>query len=89
MIAFRKMHATFAPMDFFAWRLLLIMDRPVVDRTGLKGGYDFDLSFLPDLPPGFPEGGLINGSPVDTSLPNIFAAVKEQLGLRLDAQRVQ
>ncbi len=51
-------HATFAPMDYFAWRLSMILDRPVVDQTHLQGGYDFDLSFARDLPPGFPPGGL-------------------------------
>ena len=60
------------------------MDRPVVDRTGLKGGFDFNLNFTRELPPGFPEGGLINGQAPDTSGPNIFEAVKGQLGLKLD-----
>jgi hypothetical protein len=26
------MHAKFAPMDFFAWRLSQNLDRPVIDR---------------------------------------------------------
>jgi uncharacterized protein (TIGR03435 family) len=34
-------HATFAPMDFFAWRLSSFMDRPVVDQTNLKGQLRF------------------------------------------------
>jgi uncharacterized protein (TIGR03435 family) len=80
-------HAKFAPMDFFAWRLSLMLDRPVVDQTKLQGGYDFDLSFTADLPPGMPAGALLNGEPIDTSGPTIFEAVQKQLGLRLERQK--
>jgi uncharacterized protein (TIGR03435 family) len=80
-------HAKFTPMDFFAWRLSLMLDRPVVDQTKLKGGYDFDLSFTGDLFPGMPAGALLNGEPVDTSGPTIFEAVQKQLGLRLERQK--
>lgn len=83
----QKWSAKFCPMDYFAWRLGQILDRPVVDRTGLKGGFDFNLNFTRDLPPGFPEGGLINGQAPDTSGPNIFEAVKNQLGLKLEATK--
>jgi uncharacterized protein (TIGR03435 family) len=84
---FGKWTAKFTPMDFFAWRLSMMLDRTVLDRTGLKGGYDFDLSWTPELPPGFPEGGLLNGQPVDTPGPTIFAALEKQLGLKLEPQR--
>ncbi len=82
-----KMKATYAPMDYFAFRLSQLMDRPVVDLTNLPGGYDFDLEFTRDLPPGFPQGGKINGEEPDTSGPTVFAAVEKQLGLRLKAQK--
>jgi uncharacterized protein (TIGR03435 family) len=82
-----KMNARFVPMDYFAWRLGQVLDRPVIDQTRLKGGYDFDLAYTRDLPPGIPEGAMINGAPIDTSGPNIFAALRQQLGLRLDAQK--
>jgi uncharacterized protein (TIGR03435 family) len=81
-----KMKARFVPMDYFAWRLSMLLDRPVVDRTGLKGGFDFDLNYTRDLPPGIPEGAMINGSPIDTSGPTIFEALRRQLGLRLTRQ---
>jgi uncharacterized protein (TIGR03435 family) len=80
-------HATFAPMDYFAWRLSMILDRPVVDQTKLKGGYDFDLKFTQQLPPDFPPGGLLNGAPVDTSGPTIFEAIRRQLGLKLEREK--
>lgn len=82
-----KLKATAAPMDYLAFRLSLLMDLPVVDLTGLQRGYDFTLEYTRDLPPGFPEGGKINGEEPDTSGPTIFEAVKRQLGLELAAQK--
>ena len=59
-------------------------ERPVIDKTGLKGYYDFTLSFLPELPPGFDKDKL----PAEIlSRPSLFEAVKSQLGLRLEATR--
>jgi len=82
------MHAKFAPMDYFAWRLSTMLDRPVVDLTKLTGGYDFELKFTRELPPGTPpEGALLNGTPIDTSGPTIFEAIRQQLGLRLERQK--
>jgi uncharacterized protein (TIGR03435 family) len=77
-----------ARMDFLAFRLSdYYLDRPVVDLTGLKGTYDFEMSFTRDLPRNFPEGGKINGEDPDTSGPNLFAALKQQVGLELKAQK--
>jgi uncharacterized protein (TIGR03435 family) len=58
-------------------------DRPVLDRTGLTARYDFDLEFAPDESL---FGGLLK-SPVDSTRPGIFAAIQEQLGLKLEATR--
>jgi uncharacterized protein (TIGR03435 family) len=60
------------------------LDRMIVDRTGLQGAFDFELTFTPDnipgaLPPGAPA--------IDREGASIFTAVQEQLGLRLDPQR--
>jgi uncharacterized protein (TIGR03435 family) len=82
-----KMKATFAPMDYFAFRLSQLMDRPVVDLTNLHGGFDFNLEYTRELPPGFPDNGKINGEDPDTSGPTVFDAVKKQLGLELKAQK--
>jgi uncharacterized protein (TIGR03435 family) len=82
-----KMKATFSPMEYFAFRLSNLMDRPVVDLTNLKGGYDFNFEYTTDLPPGLPENPKVNGEPVDTDGPNVYAALKQQLGLNLKAQR--
>ena len=77
-------HAKFVPMDYFAWRLSLLLDRPVLDQTELTGGYDFDLRFTREPPPGLPEGALLNGAPIDTSGPTLFQALRQQLGLKLE-----
>jgi uncharacterized protein (TIGR03435 family) len=59
-------------------------ERPVIDRTGLTGFYDFTLAFLPELPPGFNKDNL---PPEMLSRPSIFEAVKQQLGLKLEPQK--
>jgi uncharacterized protein (TIGR03435 family) len=66
-----------------AGMLSLFAGRPVVDRTGLPGGYDFDLRF-PEL--NTPVGGR-SGDPGADSGGGVFVAVQEQLGLKLDAIR--
>jgi uncharacterized protein (TIGR03435 family) len=63
--------------------------RPVVDRTGLSGHFVVKLEFAADAGAGSPLGPPLPGpaaaAPVDT--PSLFAAIQEQLGLKLDARR--
>jgi uncharacterized protein (TIGR03435 family) len=65
----------------------------VVDKTGLAGKYDFTLNFAPDPNGGMPmmrppsgpaPDGAASQEPVG---PSLFAAVQEQLGLKLVAER--
>ncbi len=77
-------------MDFFAWRLSLFMDRPVVNQTNLSGGYDFDLSFIQELPPpplGTPPGAVLLRGFLDGSNSTIAEAMRQQLGLKLERQK--
>jgi len=56
----------------------LNVDRPVIDKTGLTGGYDFTLEYTrsnPDVP-----------GDSDTS---IFSAIQTQLGLKLNPAKEQ
>ncbi len=61
--------------------------RIVVDRTGLKGNFDIDLTFTPDrMPQGPPPPG-VQLPPIDPNGPSIFTAIQEQLGLKLESER--
>ena len=59
------------------------LDRPVVDRTGITGMFDFDVEWVPDSQ--F-NSELILPAP-DTSKPGLFTALQEQIGLRLEPTR--
>ncbi len=75
------------PIPYLCWNLgqqLQQDERPVVDMTGLTGNYDFTLLWLPDLPPDFPKENL----PADAlDRPRLIDAVRDQLGLKLSAQK--
>ena len=60
-------------------------DCPVVDKTGLKGAYDFELKWERNpatMPP--PGTSSVDPGPTDgAARPSIFTALQEQLGLKL------
>lgn len=58
-----------------AFMLLLTTRRPVIDRTGLVGEFNFDAEFAPFDGPG------------DSSAPSLFTALQDQLGLRLETTK--
>jgi len=65
-----------------------VLDKPVLDQTGLKEKYDFTLKFTPD--PGQMTG--LGGAPPPPpdnieAPPDIFAAFQQQLGLKLESTR--
>jgi uncharacterized protein (TIGR03435 family) len=71
-----------------AQTLSQFVQRVVIDRSGLTGRYDFDLTWTPDqMPSGPPPPGAPPLPPVDPNGPSIYTALQEQLGLKLDAQR--
>ncbi len=57
------------------------VDRPVVDRTGLVGGFDFSIEWQPDDP----QSPSAN-SQTDKDGPTLLEALREQLGLKLEPQ---
>ena len=65
-------------MDALAGHLSRVVDRPVINRTGVPGAFDFDLSYTV-LDPG--------AAPEAAAAPSIFAALREQLRLRLEPDR--
>jgi uncharacterized protein (TIGR03435 family) len=60
----------------FAEMLSGRVGRPVIDRTEIAGTYSFVVYFTPE-----------GATPSDSSEPDIFAAMQEQLGLRLEARK--
>lgn len=64
-------------MADFALGMQPYMDKPVVDRTGLAGRFDFDLTWTPDT---------LAANAADAP-PGVFTAVEEQLGLKLKPER--
>jgi uncharacterized protein (TIGR03435 family) len=60
-------------------RLIEPLGRPVLDRTGLAGAFDVDLTFQPDNP--------TVDAPAAPNAPSLMAALREQLGLRMESIR--
>ena len=69
-----------ATMERFASVLQDLLDRPVIDKTGLKKRYDFDLEFSPEGTLLAPPAG-VSAPSIDS--PNIFTAI-QHIGLKLD-----
>lgn len=61
-----------------------VLDRPVVDKTGLSGKYDFDLEWAPDETQ---FGGEVPAASADAPAAPFFSAIQQQLGLRLEATK--
>jgi uncharacterized protein (TIGR03435 family) len=64
------------------------LDRPVMDGTGITGRYDFTLDWTPDDSQFGGTGGKLS-SPAESpsTLPSLYTAIQEQLGLRLEATK--
>jgi uncharacterized protein (TIGR03435 family) len=81
------------PLSFLVGRLAQALGRPVVDKTGLTGNYDFDLNYAPEEHErgmGIEGGQKSDSAPApagDSGAPSIFTAVQEQLGLKLESAK--
>jgi len=77
------------PLSQLANGLQGLAGRIVIDRTGLSGNWDAELTFAPEgrgAPPGaLPPG--VELPPIDPNAPNVFTALQEQLGLKLEATK--
>ncbi len=62
-------------LDGFVGALARPSGRPVVNETGMAGNYDISLAYAPE-------------DAKDPSLPSIFTALQEQLGLQLVSRKV-
>jgi len=55
---------------------------PIVDQTGLDGRYDFQLEYIAD-----PLQA--NAANVNSTAPDLFTALEEQLGLKLEPMKAK
>jgi uncharacterized protein (TIGR03435 family) len=78
----REMHA--GSLDQLSTLLGSILNRPVINKTGIAGAFDFFLEYSSDL-------NTANAAPTapsdESAYPSIFTAVQEKLGLRLEATK--
>ena len=83
-----KLIATGVTLSAFANVLSRSVGKQVVDRTGLPGSFDIELTFDPTSAAALGPPGANPGSPVrDDTAPSIFTALQEQLGLKLESTR--
>jgi uncharacterized protein (TIGR03435 family) len=66
----------------FANGLAGLVGPVVVDRTGLNGNWEFELTFAPEPPRG-PLPPRAETPAADPGAPSIFTALQEQLGLKI------
>jgi uncharacterized protein (TIGR03435 family) len=80
--------------DFTGFLQILVLDRPVVDKTELTGRYDFQCTFSPDdsqfggHPPQLPKQTSSNASSgAEATAPSLYDAFQQELGLKLAAEK--
>jgi uncharacterized protein (TIGR03435 family) len=88
MIGFGRMNAGGMAMAELARSLSQQVGRVVIDKTGLTGSYDFEITYAPENLGGGPPPQLNGATPqIDPNAPTLFTALQEQLGLKLDSER--
>jgi uncharacterized protein (TIGR03435 family) len=86
----RALGRTMTLANFATMQLPLLVDRLVVDRTGLDGAFDWDLEWTPgpgEVPPLTGGDSASTTAPADG--PSLVTALEEQLGLKLNPERGQ
>jgi len=66
-----------------------VVGRNVINRTGLEGNYDLHMEFIPAFVDSPARDGSQVANPAADSGPNLFTALVEQAGLKLQAERAQ
>ena len=77
-----RMATSSTTMSDLARNLSTVAGRIVIDKTGLPGNFDLELTWSGDAA----DGNAVNQPPPSDS-PSLFAAIQEQLGLKLEPQR--
>jgi uncharacterized protein (TIGR03435 family) len=84
------LHVTNSTMkDFCHGMQEAVMDKPVVDQTGLTDRYDFNLKWTPDQSQFAAMGAKVPPPNIDdpNAPPSLFTALQEQLGLKMEATK--
>ena len=76
-----QMTAVGIPTSNLAANLAFRVERNVIDKTGLTGKYDFTLKWRPTELEGKADAS------TDNDAPDLFAALQEQLGLKLEPSK--
>jgi uncharacterized protein (TIGR03435 family) len=71
-----QMKASSMPLAAFAQRLSQVVDRPVLDQTGIQGAFNFTVEWSPE-----------DDTTASPTGPSLFTALQQQLGLKLEARR--
>ena len=73
--------------EFASFLQARILDRPVVDQTGLSGKWDFTLEWRPDPTQSAGANAPQQLPPEVAARPDIFTAFQEQIGLKLESTK--
>ncbi len=68
--------------DFTGALQRMVLDSPVLDKTGISGRWDFGLEWTPD---DLQLAGHPGNIPTNSGKPDLFTAIKDQLGLKLES----
>jgi len=69
--------------EFDGWMQRYIVDRPVVDHTGVVGRFTFNLTWKPDEFQFTSIARALPVEPANNELPDLYTALEQQLGLKL------
>jgi uncharacterized protein (TIGR03435 family) len=84
------LHVTNSTMkDFCHGMQEAVMDKPVVDQTGLTDRYDFNLKWTPDQSQFVAMGAKVPPPNIDdpNAPPSLYTALQEQLGLKMESTK--
>ncbi len=65
----------------------MVLDRPVVDQTGIPGKFDISVTFTPDDSQFHGHPPPIKKADDVEAAPSLFEAIQQKLGLKLEAQK--
>jgi uncharacterized protein (TIGR03435 family) len=72
-----------ATVDEFSKALGFVLARPIINKSGIAGLFDFRLEYAIDET----TGGTRVAPAEEPAGPSIFTAIQEQLGLKLDSAK--